>query len=140
MKTARIGTAVLVGLAAASFIRGVSGSETRVDEIESVEAVSAASESSGEITSDELIDLANTLCPVMGGNVMDGQYIDWEGYRIHFCCAGCDAVFLADPEKYLLILAEEPAVADLLGIECADCYPEDCSCEQAQPPCGGTCQ
>jgi len=126
-KSTMFGAAVLIGIVAAIFIRGVSGDETgRADEIDTS-------------IPEGIIDLNNTLCPVMGGDVMEGQYVDWEGYRVHFCCAGCDSRFLAEPEQYLPILAEDPAVAELLDLECADCYPESCTCEQPQPPCGGGC-
>lgn len=142
-KTTIFGTAVLIGIVAAIFIRGVSGEETgHADEIEIMDAISASDDSQEEVddsTSEDVIDLNNTLCPVMGGEVMEGQYVDWEGYRVHFCCAGCDSRFLAEPEKYLPILAGEPAVAELLGFECADCYPDSCSCELPQSSCCGSC-
>lgn len=126
-KATKFGTAILIGIIAAIFIRGVSGDET------------GSVDDTVESATEEVIDLNNTLCPVMGGEVMEGQYVDWEGFRVHFCCGGCDASFLAEPEKYLPILAQEPAVADLLGIECASCYPEDCSCEQPQSSSCGSC-
>jgi len=138
LNAVRIGTAVLVGLVAAVFIRGVSGNDDRADGIGVAEIVSSATVSDDESLSSDIIDLDNSICPVMGLDVMDGQYIDWNGYRVHFCCAGCDADFLEEPEKYLIILAEDPAVAELLGIECLSCYPEDCSCEtQESSSCGG---
>lgn len=127
------------------FIRGVSGSEaSQSDEVVIADAASAAvSDNSQEAvdgsTAEDVIDLNNTICPVMGGEVMEGQYTDWEGYRVHFCCGGCDALFLADPEKYLPILAEETDVAELLGWECATCYPESCICEQPRLSCCGSC-
>ena len=142
-KTAWFGTAVLIGIVAAIFIRGVAGEETgQAEEIEIAEDVSAVvsdSEEQVDQSTEDVIDLNNTLCPVMGGEVMEGQYVDWEGYRVHFCCAGCDNRFLAEPEKYLPVLVGEPAVAELLGFECANCYPESCSCEQPQTSCCGGC-
>lgn len=97
-----------------------------------------------EVMSEGVIDLGNATCPVMELDVMDGQYIDWEGYRIHFCCAGCDDTFRADPEKYMSILAEDPSVSvdlssfkisenstgctsggcDMMPAECPDCTDE----------------
>ena len=144
-KATKFGTAILVGIIAAIFIRGVAGNETsQADEIDISQAgtsvVTAESpEEADENTTEDVVDLNNTLCPVMGGEVMEGQYVDWEGFRVHFCCGGCDARFLAEPEKYLPVLAEEAAVAELLGIECASCYPEDCSCEQRQSSACGSC-
>ncbi|MHC5010192.1 MAG: YHS domain-containing protein [Planctomycetota bacterium] len=49
----------------------------------------------------------NLICPVMGNEVDPEVYVDYEGRRIGFCCPGCDAEFLKDPEKYLKIVDEE---------------------------------
>lgn len=79
-----------------------------------------------ETTPEGIIDLANETCPVMGGAVMEGEYLDWQGYRIHFCCAGCDADFLADPQQYMKILCEDPSVTvDLSAV--LDCEGPDSS-------------
>jgi hypothetical protein len=64
-----------------------------------------------ETTLQGIVDLENAICPVMGDEVMEGQYVDWQGYRVHFCCAGCDRTFLEDPEYYMGILAEDPSVS-----------------------------
>ncbi len=87
-----------------------------------------------------IIDVGNETCPVMLDPVMDGEYIDWEGYRIHFCCAGCDDDFLADPQQYLPILRQDPSVTVDLScllddetvaachtamIDCPDCTEEE---------------
>ncbi len=92
-----------------------------------------------EVTSEGVIDLGNATCPVMELEVMDGEYVDWEGYRIHFCCAGCDNTFLADPEKYMSILAEDPSVSvDLssfmLSEDSTDCMPGGCGMMTAECP------
>ena len=42
-----------------------------------------------------------TKCPVMGGVIDREVYTDYDGFRIYFCCAGCDAEFHKDPERYL---------------------------------------
>lgn len=42
-----------------------------------------------------------TVCPVLKGNIDKNVYVDYKGQRIYFCCAGCDAEFKKDPEKYL---------------------------------------
>jgi YHS domain-containing protein len=43
----------------------------------------------------------NLICPVMGNEVDPEVFVEYEGRVIGFCCAGCDAKFLEDPEKYL---------------------------------------
>lgn len=40
-------------------------------------------------------------CPVMGGNINRDVYVDHEGYRIYFCCPGCDGKFRKDPDVYI---------------------------------------
>ena len=61
-------------------------------------------------------DKAQTTCPVMGGKIVKTVYADHDGKRVHFCCAGCDATFKKDPEKYIeqmedkgIVLAKTPA-------------------------------
>ena len=46
-------------------------------------------------------------CPVLGGNVDKNVYADYKGYRIYFCCKGCDEEFKKNPEKYLEKLKAE---------------------------------
>lgn len=53
---------------------------------------------------DGIIDLQNDKCPIMGGEVEKGVFLDYEGVRIHLCCPGCDKQFLKDPEKFLKVL------------------------------------
>jgi YHS domain-containing protein len=42
-----------------------------------------------------------TKCPVLGGNIDKNNYVDYKGYRIYFCCKGCDEEFKKNPDKYL---------------------------------------
>ena len=51
--------------------------------------------------SEVLVDLGNETCPVMGGKVDGETFIEWKGLRVGFCCPGCDAGFLENPEKLL---------------------------------------
>ncbi len=103
-----------------------------------------------------VVALANTTCPVMGLEVMDGEFLEWEGYRINLCCPGCDETFLSDPEKYMGILAEDPSVSadlsaflpeegiggcasgscNMVSEECPDCTDEELceACETADAP------
>ena len=130
--------------------------------------VSACGAPEQEIQAEEtlpegIIDLANTTCPVMGNPVMDGEFVDWEGYRIHFCCAGCDQTFLDNPVEYMKVLSEDPEVTEDLSsffdmscvngssssgcrsggdteeTECSDCTEEEmcetCSAEEQPTEC-----
>jgi YHS domain-containing protein len=42
-----------------------------------------------------------TLCPVLGGEINKKIYVDYKGYRIYFCCGGCDQEFKKNPDAYL---------------------------------------
>ncbi len=48
-----------------------------------------------------------TLCPVLGGNVDQKVFVDYQGKRIYFCCKGCDAEFRKDPEKFMKKIQEQ---------------------------------
>ena len=41
------------------------------------------------------------LCPVMDNPINKDIFVEYQGKKVYFCCAGCDDVFLKDPEKYL---------------------------------------
>lgn len=42
-----------------------------------------------------------TVCPVMGGPVDKGLYVDVKGKRIYLCCAACEEAVRVEPEKYI---------------------------------------
>jgi YHS domain-containing protein len=44
---------------------------------------------------------AQTVCPVMGGQINKDVFVDYQGQRVYFCCPACIEVFKKDPEKYL---------------------------------------
>jgi YHS domain-containing protein len=48
-----------------------------------------------------------TKCPVLGGNVNQNVYADYQGKRIFFCCEGCITAFHNNPEKYLKLMKEQ---------------------------------
>jgi YHS domain-containing protein len=50
---------------------------------------------------------AQTKCPVLGGDIDKNVYVDYEGKRIYFCCAGCPEEFKKDPAKYMKKLKEQ---------------------------------
>ena len=128
MKTnsGRLLIAALAGFILVVLVRGVTGcspgdsaeAEVQVPPATAEPAVTV--EVTPDLLPDGIVDLDNANCPVMGGVVMEGVYVDWEGFRVHFCCAGCDDAFLSNPESYLEILAEEPAVAEILEARGSD--------------------
>lgn len=42
-----------------------------------------------------------TKCPVLGNKIDEKVFVDYQGKRIYFCCAGCIDEFKKDPAKYL---------------------------------------
>ena len=44
---------------------------------------------------------AQSKCPVLGNKIDEKVFVDYQGKRIYFCCAGCIDEFKKDPEKYL---------------------------------------
>ena len=58
-------------------------------------------------TSKEIAAIEQTTCPVMEGNKINKEYfVEYQGKKVYFCCAGCDEKFMADPEKYLAKLPQ----------------------------------
>ncbi len=41
------------------------------------------------------------VCPILGGEIDKSAYVDYEGRRVYFCCPGCKATFLENPDKYI---------------------------------------
>jgi YHS domain-containing protein len=42
-----------------------------------------------------------TTCPVMGGPINKAIFVEYQGKKVYFCCNGCPATFMANPEKYI---------------------------------------
>ncbi len=48
--------------------------------------------------------ITQTTCPVTGGGIDTGIYVDHKGTRVYFCCPRCPGAFKKDPEKYMKTL------------------------------------
>lgn len=70
---------------------------------------SSAGESTSTQLPDGVVDLENSICPVMGFEVEEpgAYFLDFRGVRIHFCCGGCDQRVLDDPGQAMAALLEE---------------------------------
>lgn len=42
-----------------------------------------------------------TICPVMGGPIDKGLYVDAKGKRIYLCCAACEDAVRVETDKYI---------------------------------------
>jgi YHS domain-containing protein len=60
-----------------------------------------------------------TECPVMGGAINKELYVDYQGERVYFCCAGCPETFKKDPEKYMKKLRDEGVELEKVPAEAA---------------------
>lgn len=56
---------------------------------------------SGMPNKGKINDLGNTHCPVMGGEVNKDVFTIYNGYKVYFCCPGCDKQFMENPEKLI---------------------------------------
>lgn len=54
----------------------------------------------------QLVAGTQTLCPIMGNPISEDVFMDYQGDRVYFCCAGCQEKFAAEPEKYLKQMAD----------------------------------
>jgi len=96
--SARVLTVVAVALAAVVFLSGCG----RDDDDHAGHDHASMAEPAGEA-----VAIAQTTCPVMEGNPIDKAiFVEYEGKKVYFCCAGCPEAFLAEPEKYLAKLPQ----------------------------------
>ena len=51
-------------------------------------------------------EIAQTVCPVMGGAIDKKSFTEYKGKKVYFCCAGCKEKFEKEPEKYLAKLPQ----------------------------------
>jgi YHS domain-containing protein len=59
-----------------------------------------------------------TACPVMGGKLDGESYVDYQGQRIRFCCAGCEDSFIESPEKYFEKAAKDSVMFENVQTTC----------------------
>ena len=55
-----------------------------------------------------------TVCPVMGSKINKEVYVDYEGYRVYFCCSSCKESFLKEPEKYMKKMEDDRVLLEKL--------------------------
>jgi hypothetical protein len=69
-----------------------------------------------------LVDLGNTHCPIMGGEVSGKVFTEWRGLRVGHCCPPCSEDFLEAPEEGLDELGIEwrPLVEQIAAVEAAE--------------------
>ena len=42
-----------------------------------------------------------TKCPIKGGDINKDVFVDYQGKRVYFCCAGCDKKFMANADTLI---------------------------------------
>ncbi len=50
--------------------------------------------------------MEQTTCPVMEGAINKDIFVEYQGKKVYFCCAGCEKIFKEDPEKYIAKLPQ----------------------------------
>ena len=76
---------------------------TRPDDTEDAHEENADAEHAPEEEAEHeeaVQDLGNERCPVMDNPVAEDEYVVHNGWKVRFCCPGCDSLFLDDPERY----------------------------------------
>lgn len=58
---------------------------------------------------------AQTICPIMGGEINKEIYADYKGKRVYFCCEACPDTFMKDPEKYIKQMEEKGIELETVG-------------------------
>jgi YHS domain-containing protein len=58
------------------------------------------------------------VCPIRKEKIDKDVYIDYQGQRIYFCCAGCDTKFLKGAEIYFEGMKERGEIADSTQKNC----------------------
>ena len=46
------------------------------------------------------------MCPIMDAPINKDLFVEYEGKKVYFCCAGCEKLFKENPEKYLAKLPQ----------------------------------
>lgn len=59
-----------------------------------------------------------TICPVSGKKIDSKIFVDFQGSRIKFCSADCEAKFLKSPEVGFKKLADAKEVVDSIQTNC----------------------
>lgn len=54
-----------------------------------------------------IVDAKNKTCPITGEPVNGKDFVVYKNIRYGLCCAGCDKMFLKEPEKYIQKLREK---------------------------------
>lgn len=58
-----------------------------------------------------------TVCPLTGAPIDKSNYVDYNGYRVYFCCGGCPSDFKKDPEKYIKKMQAEGIVLEKAPVQ-----------------------
>ena len=45
-------------------------------------------------------------CPIMGSPINEELFVEYQGKKVYFCCAGCPEKFLENPEQYVAKLPQ----------------------------------
>ena len=60
-----------------------------------------------EATSSTATALAQTLCPIGGGDIVKNSFTDYKGKRVYFCCDDCKPKFDKDADNIVAKMESE---------------------------------
>jgi YHS domain-containing protein len=99
---------LMVFMAAGMALNGCKKSEPASSEITAEDTQQAADQEAKEaealiakLSTEAKEVIEQTICPVMAGKINKDIFVEYKGQKVYFCCAGCEAKFKADPEKYI---------------------------------------
>jgi Cu(I)/Ag(I) efflux system membrane fusion protein len=72
----------------------------------------AEASSADEVTEVVATEHPQTKCPIMGSDINKDIYADHDGYRVYFCCPGCDGPFKKDADAIIKKMQAEGIVLD----------------------------
>lgn len=85
-------------------IMAVAGSDEKEPAAQATNEITLSAQDAGKTNK---AAVAQTICPIMKGEISKTVFADYKGERVYFCCPGCIPAFNEDPVKYIKILKEQ---------------------------------
>jgi YHS domain-containing protein len=79
--------------------------EATPSDTQQMETAGDAKEAAGSAV-EELVDMANHVCPVCGMHAHGENFVAYDGKKINVCSEQCAEAFKADPEKFMAQLMQ----------------------------------
>jgi YHS domain-containing protein len=80
--------------------------EATPSDTQQMETAAGDAEEAAGSAPEELVDMANQVCPVCGMHAHGENFVAYDGKKINVCSEKCAEAFKADPEKFMAQLME----------------------------------